>query len=90
MTKKKVTLEDLLNEDFKADRVRELQFEEGLALLEELVGKVESGSFPLESALQAYERGVTVISHLRSKLSGAEEKLKKLQRNSEGEIVEGK
>jgi exodeoxyribonuclease VII small subunit len=77
------TFEDLLQD--KADaRVKDLSFEDGLKLLEELVGKVESGSLPLDRSVLAYERGVLLMEHLRSLLAGAEKKLQVLQKGAEG------
>lgn len=79
--KKKITLDSLLDVD-KADRVvDELSFEEGLHLLEELVEKVESGSLELDKAVTSYERGALVVKRLRGLLSGAEEKLRTLQKD---------
>ncbi len=64
-------------------RVKEVSFEQGLSLMEELVQKVESGELPLEEAIRAYERGAELLKHLRSLLSGAEEKLRILQKPGE-------
>lgn len=77
---KKITLEELLSKDDIEKRIAALSFEEGLQLLEELVVKVESGSLPLDKAMHSYEKGVLLIGRLRELLSGAEEKLKVLQR----------
>jgi|GEM_PF-1429805 len=57
-----------------------ISFEEGLKLLEELVAGVESGSLPLDKAILSYEKGVALIAHLRALLSGAEQKLRVLQK----------
>jgi len=77
------SFEELLQD--KADaRVKELSFEDGLKLLEELVGKVESGTLPLDRSVLAYERGVLLMEHLRSLLAGAEKKLQVLQKGAEG------
>lgn len=77
--KKKV--QDLLNAEARDQVIAELSFEEGLLLLEELVGQVESGSLPLQQAIFAYERGVGLVDHLRTMLNAAEEKLKILQQD---------
>lgn len=63
-----------------------LSFEKGLALLEELVSKVEEGSLPLDQAIGAYERGVGLIEHLQGQLGSAEEKLRVLRKKTEGKI----
>ncbi|MCB0336559.1 MAG: exodeoxyribonuclease VII small subunit [Bdellovibrionales bacterium] len=79
---KAITLKDLLAAEDVQEKVADLPFEQGLALLEELVEKVESGSLPLDSAISAYERGVNVLNHLRALLEGAEKKLEQLQSGS--------
>ncbi|WKZ57284.1 MAG: exodeoxyribonuclease VII small subunit [Bdellovibrionota bacterium] len=58
--------------------IGKLSFEQAMELLESLVAEVESGSFPLEESIQAYERGAKLVQHLRKQLSGAEERLKKV------------
>lgn len=77
---KQFDLEALLAEENITGRLAELKFESGLKLLEELVAKVESGSLPLDAAVSSYEKGAQLVAHLRSLLSGAEEKLKLLQK----------
>ena len=79
---KSLSLKDLLTDDEAGKKVGELSFEAGIKLLEELVEKVESGSLPLDKAVTSYEKGVALVSHLRGQLSGAEEKLKVLQKGS--------
>lgn len=74
-----LSIKDLLAEGGQ-DKLKDIPFEAGLKLLEELVSKVESGSLPLDKSILSYERGVALIEHLRALLSGAEQKLKVLQR----------
>jgi len=74
--KKMVTLEQILDEKFDADKISSLRFEEGLKIVEELVARVETGALSLDKALQAYERGAQIVAHLRQVLEGAEVKLK--------------
>lgn len=81
---KKVTLESLLVAEDNDALISELTFEEGIKILEELVTKVESGSLALDKAIISYEKGVKLIDKLRSLLSGAEEKLKILQKSGNG------
>lgn len=77
---KEAALDEILNgKDFE-EAITKLSFEQGLKMLEELVVKVESGSLALDKAIGAYERGVCLIERLKSHLSGAEEKLKCLQK----------
>ena len=74
-----VSVEKILAADGQ-ELVAKLPFEAGLKLLEQLVATVEGGSLPLEQAIVAYERGATLVVHLRGLLTGAEEKLRILQR----------
>lgn len=75
-----VTVELLLAGEGSEDAIQSLSFEQGLKLLEELVAIVESGSLPLDRAVTSYERGTALLQHLRGQLSGAEERLRILQK----------
>ncbi len=75
---KQITLVELLKSEDPGSIIKDLSFEAGLKLLEELVAKVEAGSLPLDQAISSYEKGAKVIEQLRALLSGAEEKLKVL------------
>lgn len=76
-----ISLNDLLTKESLEDALKTLSFEDGLKLLEELVSKVEAGSLSLDKAVLSYEKGALLIDHLRTLLSGAEEKLKILSKN---------
>ncbi len=76
----KIKIEEFLSDKDSKRLVKELSFEDGIKLLEELVGKVESGTLPLEKAVSSYELGAQIIERLKTLLSGAEEKLKILQK----------
>lgn len=73
-----VTVEALLTGQLGEESLRGIPFEQALALLEELVTTVESGALPLDKAITSYERGSQLLQHLRSLLTGAEEKLRVL------------
>ncbi len=73
-----VTLEDLMQGKVNPGDMSQLSFEQALGLLEGVVTAVESGSLPLDQAIGSYERGTQLVQHLRSLLSGAEEKLRVL------------
>jgi exodeoxyribonuclease VII small subunit len=77
-SEKVVTLEGLLKGEVGMKEVSELKFERALGLLEEVVASVESGGLPLDQAIGSYEQGTLLIQHLRTLLSGAEEKLRTL------------
>lgn len=81
---KEIGLESFLGE--KEPDFRDVPFEKGLKLLEELVGKVEQGALPLDQAMCAYERGVHLVEHLQKQLQGAEERLKVLKKKGTGAV----
>ena len=62
----------------------ELRFEDGLAALEALVARLESGELPLEEALRAYEEGVALVRALNGRLAAAEERIQVLRRGGDG------
>lgn len=78
---KSISIETLLEKGLSDAEIKSLSFEQGLELLDELVKRVEGGSLPLEQSIGAYERGVALIDRLKEVLSGAEKKLKKLQKD---------
>ena len=69
------TVEDLLNSTDPSKVLADLSFESGLALLDELVQKVESGSLPLDESLTAYESGNKLVERLKGILAAAEGRL---------------
>jgi len=66
-------------------------FERSMMRLEEIVEKLESGSVPLDNAMELYEEGVNISKQCLEKLSQAELKLKKLSKDVNGnfELFEG-
>jgi exodeoxyribonuclease VII small subunit len=56
----------------------EINFEESLQKLEDIVSQMESGSIPLEKALNMYEEGIEISRLCLKELDKAELKLKKL------------
>ncbi|MDZ4785934.1 MAG: exodeoxyribonuclease VII small subunit [bacterium] len=86
MVDTKVNLEALLDKKDGKKAINNLKFESGMEVLEQLVSKVESGSMPLDKAVDAYEAASDLVKHLRSLLGDAEGKLKILQENSAGNI----
>ena len=61
-----------------------LQFGEGMAALENLVARLESGDLPLEEALGLFEEGVGLIRVLNDKLNEAERRIEILSRGEDG------
>lgn len=58
-------------------------FEEGLACLSDIVGRLESGGLGLSESIAAYERGVTILRQLHTELATVEERVGKLVRIDE-------
>jgi len=59
--------------DFQA-----LDFEQALAMLTDLVGKLEAGELPLEDSVAAFETGVKLSRRCESLLDAAEQRLQVL------------
>ena len=71
-----------------AKKTEELSYEEALKRLEETVNALESGAVPLEESLKLFEEGVALVKLCNSKLDAAEQKVKILKKNGDGEITE--
>jgi exodeoxyribonuclease VII small subunit len=56
-----------------------LSFEEALAELEKIVGRLESGQGSLDDAIMAYERGSELKKHCQKKLDEARMKVEKIR-----------
>ena len=65
-----------------------LSFEAALARLEEIVRALESGNAPLDSSLAMFEEGVSLVRHCGDKLDRAEQRIKILVSNGDGEMTE--
>jgi exodeoxyribonuclease VII small subunit len=63
-------------------------FEQSLQELETIVGEIESGDLPLETALKKFETGVRLSAACSEKLNEAEKKISLLLKNSAGDYVE--
>ncbi len=66
--------------------IAELSFEEAMAALEQVVGRLERGEVPLEESIALYERGAALKAHCEAKLKDAEEKVE-LIRAQEGRAI---
>ncbi len=58
-----------------------LTFEEALAKLEELLGKMESGKQPLENLIADFETGSRLLKICRGKLAGMEKRIEVLMKD---------
>ena len=66
--------------------ISELSFEEAMAALEQVVGRLERGEVPLEESIALYERGAALKAHCETKLKDAEAKVE-LIRAQEGRAM---
>lgn len=58
--------------------IQTMSFEQALAELEDIVGKLESGKGTLEDAIRAYERGDALRRHCAAKLAEAQAKVSRI------------
>ena len=65
--------------------VSEMSFEQAMAELEQVVGKLERGDVALEDSIKLYERGAELKKRCEAKLKEAEEKVAAITLNSDGE-----
>ena len=66
------------------DNSMEKTFEQSLAELEDIVGKLESGDLPLEESLQLFEKGIKLSRECRSRLTNAERRIEILMKEADG------
>jgi exodeoxyribonuclease VII small subunit len=64
--------------------IKSLSFEKSLALLEEIVAKLESGKVDLEESIKIYERGEALRKHCEAKLAEAEARIEKITLGANG------
>jgi exodeoxyribonuclease VII small subunit len=64
--------------------IKKLSFEKALALLEEIVAKLESGKVDLEESIKIYERGEALRKHCETKLAEAEARIEKITLSANG------
>ena len=62
-------------------------FEESLAELEKIVGKLERGDLSLEESLELFEKGVKLSRECQERLSQAERRIEVLLRDNQGRVT---
>ncbi len=65
---------------------KDKRFDQGMAELEAIVARLESGELPLEEALAAFEAGVALVRNLNQRLSEAEARVDVLTRDANGKL----
>ena len=66
-------------------KLDEFSFREAMAELDRIVAELESNTLELEESLQRYERGVSLLGILQTKLSSAEQRVEMLMGELSGE-----
>ncbi len=67
---------------------KKLTFEEQLAAVESLIGKMEGGGMSLEESMKRYEEGVAMLSYMEKELTAAKQRLTVIRKNVSGEEEE--
>ena len=67
---------------------KNLKFEEAISMLEDIVKKLESGSFSLDESLSAFEEAVELVKFCNQKLENAEQKVRILTEAQDGSITD--
>ncbi len=65
-----------------------MSFEAALLRLEEIVKSLESGSAPLDTSLEMFEEGISLVKHCNQKLDNAERRIKILVIKQDGSYDE--
>ena len=65
---------------------KKLKFEEAVTRLEEIVQQLEGETVSLKESLKLFEEGMNLTKLCREELTVAESTIKKLSRNSEGDL----
>jgi exodeoxyribonuclease VII small subunit len=67
---------------------KKMGFEESMTRLEEIVEELEAGEFSLEESIKKFEEGLELGKKCRSMLDEADEKIKILVEDEDGELEE--
>lgn len=70
------------------DILKNMNFEESLARLEEITGKLESNDLSLDESLRIFEEGIKLSRFCEEKLTEAEQKLEILKSSEIEEFIE--
>lgn len=68
----------------EAPAIESLSFEQALAELEQIVGKLESGQAPLDDSIRLYERGAALKGHCEKRLEAARLRVEKIVMGAQG------
>ncbi len=65
-----------------------MTFEEALGELESIIGKIESGSMPLDKSIEYFKRGTELIKYCDGILDSYEKMITSVTPGAEAEIME--
>lgn len=68
-------------------KIDQMNFEQALAELETVVGRLEAGNVALEDSIDLYSRGTKLKLHCEAKLKSAEAKIEKLTLGPDGSVT---
>lgn len=71
----------------KTARADVVDFEKAMAELEETVRRLEAGDAPLDESLTAFEKGVTLVRTLHSRLDAVQARIEELTGGREGATI---
>jgi exodeoxyribonuclease VII small subunit len=69
-----------------ATPVAELSFEAALAVLEQVVARLESGNVALEESIALYARGAELKAHCEKRLEAAEARVAEIAKGPDGTV----
>lgn len=67
--------------------VADMSFEQAMAELESVVGRLERGDVPLEESISLYERGAKLRAHCAARLKAAEERVEQITLGEDGKAA---
>lgn len=67
--------------------VTDMSFEQAMAELESVVGRLERGDVPLEESITLYERGAALRAHCAARLKAAEERVEQITLGEDGKAA---
>ncbi len=70
----------------KTKSIENMSFEEALAELEQIVRKIDTGQEDLATAVESFERGMSLKSHCEKMLQNAKLKIEKIVTSEEGKL----
>ncbi|KUO58897.1 MAG: exodeoxyribonuclease VII [Gracilibacter sp. BRH_c7a] len=68
------------------DNKNPISFEQGIEKLEQIISDLDKNDVPLDQALQLFNEGIVLVKHCNCLLDSAEEKVKVLLEDANGEF----